>query len=54
MFRPQHHNYEYKENLLLFYEIPEKIIDKIQAKEIAREVLKTKPNSEIARKIIKE
>lgn len=47
-------NYEYKESLLLFYEIPEKVIDKIQAREIAREVLKKKPNSEIARKIIKE
>lgn len=45
-------NYEYMEGLLLFYHIPDKIIDKNTALRIANEILNINPKSESAKSII--
>ncbi|WP_310602848.1 hypothetical protein [Anaerosporobacter sp.] len=47
-------NYQYKESMLLFYDVPEKIVSKEQAKKIAKEVLEKMPDSQVARNVLKE
>ncbi|BBW96444.1 hypothetical protein ACPVTF_08110 [Geobacillus icigianus] len=41
-----------KEHLLLFHDIPEKLISKEEAKAIAQEILKIMPNSEAAKNVL--
>lgn len=43
-----------KEYLLLFHDIPEQLISKEEAKEIARDIVNTMPNSTAARNILKD
>lgn len=49
-----YNNYEYKEGLLLFYHLPEKILSKEEAINIALEILKEKPDNQAANSIINE
>lgn len=44
----------FKEYLLLFYNIPEKLIDKEEAIEISREVIKKNQNSKVALEILNQ
>lgn len=46
-------NLSYKEFLLFFYEIPDKLLDREMALQIAREILNEEPNRQVARKLIK-
>lgn len=46
-------NVSLKEYLLLFHDIPEQLISKEEAKEIARDILNTMPNSIAAQNILK-
>jgi len=47
-------NYEYKEGLLLFYHVPEKILDKNEAMKIANEILLIALENPVANAILNE
>ena len=42
------------ERILFFYNIPEKLVDKNEAKSIAQEILKLEPDNVVAHDIVKE
>lgn len=46
------YNIEYKEYILLFYNIPEKLISKGEAEQFAREVINKTPDSRVAYDIL--
>jgi hypothetical protein len=45
---------DFKENLLLFYELPEKILDEIEARRIANDILELDPKNNLALNFISE
>ncbi|SFH94864.1 MULTISPECIES: hypothetical protein [unclassified Bacillus (in: firmicutes)] len=47
-------NISYKEFLLFFYEIPEKLLEKKTAIQIAKEILQENPNNQIAKEFIEK
>jgi hypothetical protein len=44
---------EIKEYLLLFYNIPDKLINEEEASDLAREILERKPGSKVALEVLK-
>ncbi|VJM03494.1 Uncharacterised protein [Streptococcus pneumoniae] len=44
----------YKENLLLFYELPEKLLSEEEAKIVIDDILKKNPTNELALNLLKD